>query len=84
MYAGREAGAQDARAVRSEREEMRTRRNKIEKMEDDFADLTLVQQASLMQVFAGLHRQKARNGAPLVEKKPPAMEPMAMFGGTPK
>lgn len=48
---------------------MRTRRNKIEKMEDDFADLTLAQQVSLMQVFAGLHRQKARNGEALVVPK---------------
>ena len=62
---------------------MRTRRSKIERLEDMFADLTLAEQASLLQVFNGLRRQKARNGAPLAEKAPRTAPPVgqSMFDG---
>lgn len=47
---------------------MARRINRIERMENDFMDLELKDQDSLLRVLQGLHRQKLRNGAALADK----------------
>ncbi len=53
----------------------RRRRNTFEVIEDEFSDLALDEQARLLAVLNGLHRQKQRHGAALADKETSASQP---------
>lgn len=54
---------------------MSRRINRIERMENDFMDLELKDQDSLLRVLEGLYRQKLRNGAALADAQPAKTNP---------
>lgn len=56
---------------------MRRRRNRIEAIEDDFSDLSLGEQQSLLSVLQAIHRQRMRGDAALADLVKP--EPKAMW-----
>ena len=47
---------------------MSRRRNTVVFIEDTFADMAAEDQARVLQVLTGLHRQKLRHGAALADK----------------
>ncbi len=54
---------------------MARRRNKIEILEDGFADLTLDEQRQLMPVLRGMLTQSERHGAALADLEPKTKRP---------